>query len=331
MTHLKPLSLDRPEAPTRSASLPVAARLEASGQWPALWIHGDPSALAPPLVALVGTRHPDAYALRFTEQLAADLARANLTVVSGGALGIDAAAHRGALSVKGRTAVVLPAGLDHWYPRRHHALYHAVLEHGGALVSQFEPDTPPKPFTFARRNGLVATLADVVVVVRAPLASGSLQTAAYAQRLGRRLLAVPASPDLKVGLGCVALLRAGATPCYGAEDVLRALASPDGALFAPAPRARSEVRRASRASGRGAGVERAHAKAGGEATPRLDGPEAVVYQNVSKAPRHVDEIARCTGFSAAEVQQCLLSLLLSGLVEDRGGGTFARLGEASVG
>ena len=159
---LAPLHLPRPFDPT---GLTVAARLAAHGPWPDLWIQGDPTALAGPLVALVGTRSPDPYGVAFAQRLAAELARDGIGVLSGGALGIDAAAHRGALMGAGRTVVVLPAGLDHWYPRRHAGLYRDILAAGGCLVSQFAPETPPMHWTFPRRNHLVATLCDALVVV----------------------------------------------------------------------------------------------------------------------------------------------------------------------
>ena len=138
-------------------------------------------------------------------RFAADLARAGVRVLSGGALGIDAAAHRGALLGGGRTVVVLPSGLAHWYPRRHEGLYRDVIAAGGALVSQFPPDTPPTRWTFPRRNALVASLADLVVVVQASASSGALLTAAHAQRLGRRVMAVPAAPGDRRGAGCLRL------------------------------------------------------------------------------------------------------------------------------
>ena len=113
------------EAPLPYAplSIPIAGRIDP--RWDPLWIHGDPSALGPPVVAIIGTRMPDPAARALAHSLARDLSKGGVRVLSGGALGIDAAAHQGALDGGGRTAVVLPCGLAHCYPRRHAALYRA--------------------------------------------------------------------------------------------------------------------------------------------------------------------------------------------------------------
>lgn len=333
MSNLPPsMHLPRPLDPT---GLAVAARLAAHGPWPDLWIQGDPCALAGPLVALVGTRSPDPYGVAFAQRLAADLARDGIGVLSGGALGIDAAAHRGALLGAGRTVVVLPAGIDHWYPRRHAGLYRDILDAGGCLVSQFAPETPPMHWTFPRRNHLVATLCDALVVVQAPAASGALLTAEVAQRMGRRLLAVPASPSDRLGRGCLRLLQSGARACTSAADVRAVLAQEDGALFggrrasrreAPA-RSEKEVAPRVRAPAPPRAPVQAEAEVGDAPSVRaatLDGPEALVYETVRAAPCHVDEVARATGLSPARVQQALLTLLLGGFIEDRGGATYTR-------
>ena len=178
-------------------TLPTAERLTGA-RWRELWIDGDPTALSAPLVALIGTRDADPVGVALTRAMASELARAGVRVLSGGALGIDAAAHRGALHAKGRTVVVLPSGLGHWYPKRHEGLYKQVLAAGGALVSQFPPETPPTQWTFPRRNELLAALADVVVVVQAPVTSGALLAAECARKLGRRVMAVPAAPGVTV-------------------------------------------------------------------------------------------------------------------------------------
>jgi len=298
-------------------SLPAPSRVPASLR-ERLWLDGDPTALAPPLVALIGTREPDAVASALARRFATDLARAGVRVLSGGALGVDAAAHRGALLGGGRTVVVLPSGLAHWYPKRHEGLYREVLAAGGALVSQFPPETPPTRWTFPRRNELVASLADIVVVVQASASSGALLTAAHAQRLGRRVMAVPAAPSERRSAGCVRLLLAGALPCADADDILAALAQSDGPLLAPARAARPARERARR-------VEMPSEKASDEElTASLDGEGRLVYDSLSSVARHVDELARLTGLPAASLQRSLTTLILTGLADDRGDGRFAR-------
>lgn len=310
---------------------PLATRVD-TARWRELWIDGDPRALAPPLVAVIGTRDPDPLGVALASRLAADLAEEGVSIVSGGAIGIDASAHRGALLGDGRTVVVMPAGLEHWYPRRHAALYRDVIQRGGALVSPFHPRTPPTAWTFPRRNELLAALADIVVVVQAPAASGALVCAEAALRLGRRVLAVPGSTADRRAQGCNRLLRGGAGVCVDAADVLAALRAPDGALFARASErtdARARARAPSRARDRTmipelSAIAASDGTAKGEASVALDGPERVVYESVAIAPRHLDEVTQATGLQPDEVRRCALTLVLAGLIEDRGGGLFAR-------
>ena len=139
-------------------------------------------------------------------------------VVSGGALGVDGAAHRGALAAGAATTVVLGCGVDVAYPARHAALFRDVLAAGGALVGLLPDGTPPRPGAFPQRNPLIAALADAVIVVEADVRSGSLSTARAARELGRPLAAWPGSR------GCDRLLAAGAAIVEGAEDAARLLA-----------------------------------------------------------------------------------------------------------
>ncbi len=320
-------------------TLSTADRLT-SARWRELWIDGDPTALSAPLVAIVGTRDADPIGVALTRSIAADLARADVRVLSGGALGIDAAAHRGALDARGRTVVVLPSGLEHWYPKRHEALYEKVIAAGGALVSQFPPETPPSQWTFPRRNELVAALADVVVVVQAPTTSGALLAAECARRLGRRVMAVPAAPGDRRGAGCVQLLRAGAIPCACADDVLAVLDAREGPLVAWA-RSKGAANRARRGGDKNAQpspprprATRTRARTPAENTmisavesdlaASLDAEGRLVYESLSVVARHVDELTRLTGLQAASVQRSMLTLVLAGLAIDRGDGKYVR-------
>jgi DNA processing protein len=300
-------------------SIPIAGRIDA--RWDPLWIHGDPSALTAPVVAIIGTRMPDPAARALAHNLARDLAQRGVRVLSGGALGIDAAAHQGALDGGGRTAVVLPCGLQHCYPRRHGNLYRAIIESGGALVSQFPPETPPTQWTFPRRNELVAALADVLVVVQAPDPSGALIAADAARRAGRRLMAVPASPFDRRFRGNVRLLRAGARSCVNADDVMAFLQETDGALFA---RDATHAPVSARASRSRTPTVRAPSRARGPDPLTLDEAGSVVYEALAVGPRHIEEVARASALSTSRAQQVLLTLVLAGFIEDRGGGMFTR-------
>jgi len=173
-------------------------------------------------VAIVGARAATAYGTAFARALASDLARQGVTVVSGLARGIDAAAHRGALEAGGLTVAVLPSGLDTITPRHHADLARAIASHG-ALVTEWPAGGPVARGVFVRRNRLIAALASVTVVVEASSTSGALTTARFARRLGRPVLALPGDVDRPTSRGCHALLRGGARLCEHAGDVLALL------------------------------------------------------------------------------------------------------------
>ena len=176
-----------------------------------------------PAVAIVGTRHPTRKALRHARRLARALARRGVAIVSGGARGIDAAAHAGALDVGGITVVVSPSGLDRPYPVQHRRLYDAVVAGGGAVASSFDDDAPARPGSFFERNGVLVALAHAVVVVQAPLQSGARNAAKLARSLGRPLFVVPSAPWVAEGLGCVLELQLGAIALHQPEEVLQRL------------------------------------------------------------------------------------------------------------
>ncbi|KAB2887194.1 MAG: hypothetical protein F9K40_21775, partial [Kofleriaceae bacterium] len=157
-----------------------------------------------PAVAIVGSRAASAAAMRVARELGRRVAERGGVVVSGGALGVDTAAHVGALEGGGPTTVVVGTGLDVIYPERNAGLFAAVVERGGALVSMFPMGATVRRGMFLRRNQLIAALADVTIVVAAAHTSGSLHTARHAVALGRALATVPGTP------GTDALVTAGA-------------------------------------------------------------------------------------------------------------------------
>ena len=171
-----------------------------------------------PTVAIVGARAATTVAMRRAHALAKHLAGRGVHVVSGGALGIDGAAHRGALAGGGATTVVLGSGVDVLYPERHAPLFEQVVAGGGAIVSMFPTGTLPRRWTFLRRNELIAALADAVLVIEADVRSGSLSTARAATKLGRVVAAWPGSR------GCERLLARGAGVIESGEDAELALA-----------------------------------------------------------------------------------------------------------
>jgi DNA processing protein len=188
---------------------------------PLLWINGDETLLAQPVIAIVGSRYASPSSLDVAHTLARDLAGFGLVVVSGLARGVDAAAHRGALE-GGRTIGVLGSGLDRIYPPEHRPLAEVIVA-SGAIVSELAPSAPPTPEHFPRRNRIISGLALGVVVVEASLRSGSLITARCAADQGREVMAVPGTALGQRHKGSHSLIRDGAALVETAEDVVAAL------------------------------------------------------------------------------------------------------------
>lgn len=184
--------------------------------------NGDPALLASPAVAVVGARACSPYGAQVARMLGRELAAAGLVVVSGLARGIDAEAHRGSLETTGRTVAVLGCGIDRDYPAVHASLAEQVGERG-LIVSEYEPGVEPAPWRFPARNRIIAGLCVATVVVEARERSGALITADFALEEGREVFAVPGEITSALSAGTNALLRLGATPLTGANDVLETL------------------------------------------------------------------------------------------------------------
>ncbi|MEO0435567.1 MAG: DNA-processing protein DprA [Pseudomonadota bacterium] len=176
---------------------------------PWMFVDGDVNALSAPCIAIVGTRRPSQQGVRAAQSIARDLASAGYTVCSGLALGIDGAAHQGALSA-GSTAAVLASGLDRPSPRRHQYLA-AKIRRAGCLVSELPLGTAPSKHQFPRRNRIISGLCSATIIVEAALPSGTLHTAAAALEQGREVYVLPWSVFHPQGRGCLTLLRDGAT------------------------------------------------------------------------------------------------------------------------
>lgn len=247
-------------------------------------------------VALVGSRATDEYGEDVARSLATGLARAGVSVVSGGARGVDAAAHRGALAAGGHTAAVLGTGVDVCYPAEHRALFEEILGAGGALLSELPDGARGLRHHFPARNRIIAGLCDAVVVVRARARSGALITASWARSQGVPVFAVPGDVRDELSAGPLGLLRAGARLAASAEDVLRELG-----VEAAAPAQRT--------------------------LPGLDevGAEgAALLGALTRRPRHADDVARAAGLPPGATLAGLLALELGGLCEQRPGHYFLR-------
>lgn len=266
-----------------------------------------------PAVAIVGTRSPTPEGERFAKNLAAELAQAGIAILSGGAAGIDTAAHRGALSVHGKTVVVAPAGFMRAFPEENTGLFKRVVREGGCYAALVPDDQPATRGAFFARNGCLVALAHVVVVVQAGLRSGARNAAAQARHLGRPLLAVPSSPWIGRGLGCLAELRQGARPCEGARDVLAALAAVGCNPIAnrPSPLRPGRRRRAA------PGSDPAQTPPP-EADFNKSAQHLPVLERVSQLIRDgasdTDQLSAQAGLSVAETQQVLLTLRLRGVL-----------------
>jgi len=260
-----------------------------------------------PGVAVVGTRTPSDGARKFARALASGLAQRAIVVLSGGAEGIDAAAHEGALDARGTTVVVAPAGYRRPFPEQHRSLFDRVVASGGAHLSLLSDDQPADRGGFFARNGCLVALAHAVVVVETRVRGGARNAAKWARQLGRPLLVVPSAPWIPSGTGCQLELRRGAAWCIQLADVLaeleRALAIPPGLAEA----ARREAR----------GGEPAQATL--PLFPKREGiPEVgdarAVLRAVQAGAGHLDAICELTGLPPGVVQSHVLTLTLEGVL-----------------
>lgn len=177
-----------------------------------------------PTIAIVGTRKPTAYGREVTTTIATNLARHGVIIVSGMALGVDGIAHRAALDVGGTTIAVQGNGLARLYPASHRQLGMDIIERGGAILSEYEPDVAARDFQFLERNRIVSGLSDGVLITEASARSGTLNTARHALEQGKEVFVVPGNITSPLSAGCNALLKQGATPVTCADDILEVIA-----------------------------------------------------------------------------------------------------------
>jgi DNA processing protein len=238
-------------------------------------------------VAVVGTRQATAYGRSVARKVARDLAQAGLTIVSGGAYGVDSEAHRGALEVGGRTIAVMGSGLDCLYPAAHRGLYEQIAQ-SGAVVSQFALGCQADRWRFPVRNFTIAGLSRAVVVVEAPVGSGALLTAKSAVEEGRHVFVVPAPIDSETHYGGFELINEGATLLYRVEQVLEVL-----------------------------GVEVGVPK---QAVGDLSATQELILGRLSREPEVVDSLSDSLGLPPALVLAELTALEIRGLVMKAAGG-----------
>lgn len=273
-----------------------SALLQAEDPPLVLYVQGHVEILqASRMLAMVGSRNPTPQGLENAHAFARSLGEAGVCVVSGLALGIDGAAHEGALSSSGKTIAVVGTGLDRVYPKRHLDLAHRIAQHG-ALVSEFPIGTPPLSPHFPQRNRIIAGLCQGTLVVEAALKSGSLITADQALQMGREVFAIPGSIHAPQSRGCHALIRQGAKLVESAQDVLEDLRWRHGEENSLLEVAASPSRTT----------------------------ESALLNALGFDPCSLDRLQARTGMDTATLQAQLLELELSGDVSRLPGGQFQR-------
>lgn len=186
-----------------------------------------------PTVAIIGTRRPTTYGKEVTHNLSYGLAKREIIIISGLALGVDGIAHKATLEAGGTTIAVLANGLPAIYPASHKTLGQQIIENNGALVSEYPPETAARGYQFLERNRLVSGLADAVIITEAAARSGTLNTAMHALEQGKELFVVPGNITSPLSAGCNALLRQGAVPITCIEDILTVIAPMDVSSHQP--------------------------------------------------------------------------------------------------
>jgi DNA processing protein len=253
-----------------------------------IWVEGDLTERKVH-VAIVGAREATPLGLKYAQELAHDVAKAGGVVVSGGAIGIDAAAHEGALEANGVTWAVLPTGHDHPFPENHGELFTRIAASRGATLSQYPPETKTLRAQFHPRNRVLVALSDVVVIVQAGLISGTRNTAKWARELKRPLWAVTTAPWIEErgfnGFeGCFLEIARGAQPLWSTERFLKRVGlAPLGPALSSPP-------------------------------PRTNENENKVLECMGAREVHVDEIVLTTGLSVGQVVTALLTMALEDVV-----------------
>jgi DNA processing protein len=276
-------------------------------------------------IAVVGSRRPHPDAERFAGRLAFALAKAGVVVVSGGAQGIDAAAHRGAMAASGRTWAVAGTGCDHCFPPGHAELFDAIGAGPGTMVWPFPRASGVRPGAFLARNRVLVALSDAVVVVQAGVPSGALRAAACARKTGKPLWVVPAPPWELEFRGSHRLLDDGARALTSIEALLDTLRVQRSALSLPYDIGPDRMEGQSQIiSSETADRAVARACPGTEGEPPCSVEELVVFRATSTAPLHLDEIALRSGMSVSTVAPTLLTLALENVVVEGPPGFFRR-------
>ena len=239
-------------------------------------------------LTVVGSRQMTTYGRRVTNELVSRIAQAGVTIVSGFMYGVDAQAHKAALSVGGRTIAVMPCGIDLIHPEYQDRLYEQIIAKGGLIISEIKGDFPPGLWTYPRRNRIVAGLSQATLVVEAGLKSGSLITADLAKRFGRKLFAVPGPLTSSVCQGTLQLIKEGAGMVTNSDDILEVYGLNQAA----------QVKKS---------------------LPNLNQLEQSIVETLAQEPREIDNLSRLVGASASRLGATLSLMQLRGLVSEENG------------
>ena len=255
-------------------------------------------------LAVVGSRRLTSYGRRATEQLITEIAAAGVTIVSGFMYGGDEAAHSAAVKAGGKTIAVMPCGIDIIHPEYQKNLYNEILENNGLIISEYEGNFLPQNWSYVQRNRIVAGLSKVILVSEASLNSGSLITAGYAKKFGRKVFALPGQITSEVSKGTIKLIKEGAEIATEARDILKfykVLASQRKIASSQAPR------------NDGDGIS--SLRAGGEAISL----EGKIINWLKREPMEADSLARALCVPAAKIGTTLSLMQLRGIINQESG------------
>ncbi|MGJ8677922.1 MAG: DNA-processing protein DprA [Akkermansiaceae bacterium] len=266
-----------------------------------LYVWGEIKEVDQHALAIVGSRKTSMYGVNTARQFGFQLASAGFTIVSGLARGIDSHAHEGAIAAKGRTIAVIGSGLGQVYPPENMALAESIADGHGAVVSEFPLNTPPSKKTFPMRNRIVAAWSQAVIVVEAPVWSGSRITANLAGEMGKTIFAVPGQIDRPGSAGCNALIREGATLVTCGQDIL------DDISMLPLKEVPSES---------------VHPVPAHPVMPQLVGAERKVAEALKQEALGMDELLTATGLPLSEINIALLKLEIQGVVQQLAGARY---------
>lgn len=260
-----------------------------------LYVLGDESLLKKKSIAIIGSRDCTEYGYRQAVKFAKELSENNICIVSGMAIGIDSAAHIGAKDELGKTIAVLGSGFNDIYPKENEGLFFDILNKGGCIVSEYEPNIIHKAEYFPERNRIVSALSKGVLVVEARHRSGTSITAKYAKELGKTIYCIPTNLEEKTGVGTGRLIQNGAKLVLNPEDILIDL---------------------------GFNIEENEEFE--ELEIEVDEKYKEVYRILKRIPTNINDIVKKSGKSMVEVNSTLTMLELQGLVKQSGVGEFVK-------